>query len=92
MSGSAREVTLSIKPRAGGPSSGCNKLEMMFRNSGHGENIRLRMGIFTICIRKRNTIPLYYFHGALLAVCTLILFQFEAIFESFSSVFQMGKL
>jgi len=46
MSGSARKATLSIKPRAGGPSSGCNKVEMMFRNSGHGKNIRVRMGIY----------------------------------------------
>ena len=36
----------------GGPRSSCESLEMILRNSGHGENVRVCMGIFKISFRK----------------------------------------
>ena len=54
----------------GGPRSSCESLEMILRNSGHGENVRVYMGIFTISFRKHYYYKnaLSYFHGVLLAV------------------------
>ena len=54
----------------GGPSSSCESLKMILRNSGHGENVRVCIGIFTISFRKhcyyKNVLS--YFHDVLLAV------------------------
>ena len=57
----------------GGPSSSCESLEMILRNSGHGENMSLYGDIYDVLQKKKyNKIiiekTLSYFHGVSLVV------------------------
>ena len=71
----------------GGPSSSCEMI--ILRNNGHGEIIRVCMGIFTTALRNekirqtlnKNTSP--YFHSVLLVIWPLSLMK-RTHFREFS--------